>query len=331
MDSSVQPSKKYPELKVVSTTDFFYPLVDDPYQQGRIACANVLSDMYAMGVEHVDNILMVLACSMEMEKKERDIVTHHMIKGFDAQCKAAGTQVSGGQTILNPWPIIGGVAKSICKDQDIIMPTGAREGDVLVLTKPLGTQPAVNVYQWSHYKPDMWAKIKSAISVEDGDAAFVKAQASMARLNKTGAGLMHKYGAHAATDITGFGILGHANNLASNQKAAVSFEIHTLPVIKGMVAVNEKFDFRLLEGYSAETSGGLLVALPPDKVKAFCDEMEALDGVPAWPVGVVKKGQSDLLFFPPCLRKSCADTLITSLLEGDRTAKILPKPRIIEF
>lgn len=305
MDSSVQPSKKYAGFSVVSTTDFFYPLVDDPYMQGRIACANVLSDMYAMGVEHVDNVLMVLACSLEMDKKDRDIVTHHMIRGFDALCKEAGTQVSGGQTILNPWPIIGGVAKSICKDEDIIMPTGAVEGDVLVLTKPLGTQPAVNVYQWSHYKPEMWAKISSVITVEEGNEAFLKAQSSMARLNKTGAGLMHKYKVKAGTDITGFGILGHADNLASNQKAEVSFEIHTLPIIKGMAKVNTKFDFRLTEGYSAETSGGLLVAIAADKAEAFCKEMEEKDGVPAWIVGRVVK--------------------------GNRTAKIVDKPTIVEY
>eukprot|EP00457_Paulinella_chromatophora_P008202 gb/GEZN01008231.1/.p1 GENE.gb/GEZN01008231.1/~~gb/GEZN01008231.1/.p1 ORF type:complete len:316 (+),score=42.70 gb/GEZN01008231.1/:187-1134(+) len=304
MDSSVQPSKKYPEMKVVSTTDFFYPLVEDPYMQGRIACANVLSDMYAMGVQHIDNVLMVLACSLEMEKKERDIVTKEMIKGFDDLCKEAGTQVSGGQSILNPWPIIGGVAKSICKDEDIIMPVGAKVGDVLILTKPLGTQVAVNVFQWVRYKPTLWDKIKTVITKEEGDVAFVKAQSSMARLNKTGAKLMHKHGAHAGTDITGFGILGHANNLASNQKDAVSFELHSLPIIKGMVAVNTKFDFKLIQGFSAETSGGLLIALPEDKAVQFCKDILAEDGHPAWIVGKV--------------------------VDGDRTAKIMPNPTIIQ-
>eukprot|EP00808_Paulinella_micropora_P000461 g35936.t1 len=291
-------------MKVVSTTDFFYPLVEDPYMQGRIACANVLSDMYAMGVDHVDNVLMILACSLDMEKKHRDIVTKEMIRGFDDLCKEAGTQVSGGQTILNPWPIIGGVAKSVCKDKDIIMPVSAVEGDVIVLTKPLGTQVAVNVYQWCRYKPVQWEKISSAITREKGDVAFLKAQRSMARLNKTGAAMMCKHGAHAATDVTGFGILGHANNLASNQKAAVSLEIHSLPIIKDMTAVNEKFPFKLLQGYSAETSGGLLVCLPADKAEAFCKEMQELDGETAWVVGKVVK--------------------------GDRTAKIVDNPTIIE-
>jgi len=150
MDCSVIPSKKYKDFFVVSTTDFFYPNVEDPYLQGRIACANVLSDMYAMGVADVDNVLMLLATSMDMKEVDREICTKLMIKGFNDQCKSAETQVSGGQSIVNPWPIIGGVAKTICKNEDIIMPRNAVPGDIIVLTKPLGTQVAANVKQWSN-------------------------------------------------------------------------------------------------------------------------------------------------------------------------------------
>jgi len=82
MDCSVQPSKKYKDLFIVSTTDFFYPLVEDPYLQGRIACANVLSDMYSMGVVSVDTMLMILASSRDMPPGPRHIVTQHMIRGF---------------------------------------------------------------------------------------------------------------------------------------------------------------------------------------------------------------------------------------------------------
>jgi selenide,water dikinase len=291
MDSSVIPSERYPEFSVVSTTDFFYPLVESPYEQGRVACANVLSDLYAMGVEFVDNVLMILAASLDMEEKDRDIVTREMIRGFDDQCKAAGTQVSGGQTVMNPWPIIGGVAKSICKKTDIIMPTGAVEGDVLVLTKPLGTQVAVNVKQWMKEDSDMWKKYKEYVDASTALRAFVKAQESMARLNKNGAKMMQKHGAHCATDVTGFGLLGHAQNLASNQLAPVSFTIHTLPILRGMKGVADHFPFQLLEGLSAETSGGLLVALPKDVAEAFCKEIEELDGEPAWIVGEVVKGE----------------------------------------
>lgn len=132
---------------IVSTTDFFFPNVEDPYLQGRIALANVLSDLYAMGVAEVDSVLMILAASLDMDESSRDIVARQFIKGFDDAANDAGTAVTGGQTVKNPWPIIGGVAKSVCREEDFIRPINAQVGDVIILTKPLGTQVAVNVRQ----------------------------------------------------------------------------------------------------------------------------------------------------------------------------------------
>lgn len=289
MDCSVIPSQKYPDLFVVSTTDFFYPLVEDPYMQGMIAAANVLSDMYAMGIEHVDNVLMLLATSVDMDAKSSTIVTRELIKGFDDQVKRADSQVSGGQTVRNPWPIIGGVAKSICKKEDIIMPTGALPGDLIVLTKPLGIQIAVNLMQWM--RTPKWEKAKGVITEQEALRAYTLAEKSMSRLNKTGAKLMHKYKAHAATDVTGFGIMGHAMNLASNQEANVTLKIHSLPVFRGLAAVNNKVnDWGLMRGRAAETSGGLLVCLPRENAQAFIDEITLLDGQPAWIIGEVVEG-----------------------------------------
>jgi len=121
MDCSVTPTK-FEDIKMVQTTDFFYPLVDDPYMQGKIGCANVLSDLYAMGVSDCDNMLMLLATSTDMEKNERNKVTRLMIEGFNDQAKSAKTNVTGGQTVQNPWPIIGGVATTVCKVSEFIMP-----------------------------------------------------------------------------------------------------------------------------------------------------------------------------------------------------------------
>lgn len=117
---------------------------------------------------------------------------------------------------------------------------------------------------------------------------------------------MHKYNAHACTDVTGFGLIGHAENLVKHQKNEVSFVIHHLPIIAKMAAVNKASNdmFRLIQGKSAETSGGLLVILPHDQAAAYCKELEAQEGYRAWIIGVVEK--------------------------GDHTAKIVDKPRIIE-
>jgi len=305
MDCSVIPSKKYPDLYLVSTTDFFYPLLEDPYAQGKIACANVLSDMYAMGVVDVDSMLMLLAVSMDMPPATGSIVSQHLIRGFNDLAREAETEVVGGQTVKNPWPIIGGVAKAICKLEDIIMPVSAVAGDVIILTKPLGTQVAVNLKQWMR-DDQKWSTVSDIITKPEAQRAYQISQRSMCRLNRNAAKLMHKYGAHAATDVTGFGIQGHMNNLASNQNARVSFRIHTLPVISGMARVSQALGmFRLLGGFSAETSGGLLVCLPQQNAIPFCKELEELDGWPAWIIGDV--------------------------VEGDNTASIIDSPKVVEF
>jgi len=289
MDCSVTPLRQK-DLFMVSTTDFFYPLVDDPYMQGRIGCCNVLSDLYAMGVVDCDNLLMILAASNEMEKEERNKATKLMIMGFNDQAEKAGVNVTGGQTVVNPWPIIGGTASTVCSQKEFITPDDARVGDVLVLTKPIGIQIAVNAHQWKHLpaKKAQYASILEHLSEEDVENGYRTAVRSMSRLNRNGAKMMHKYLAHGATDVTGFGILGHAANLVRNQKLAVDFELRTLPIIKGMRVVDEKVNsWGLLRGTSAETSGGLLVALAPEHAVNFMRELEELDGTPSWIVGEV--------------------------------------------
>jgi len=292
MDCSVQPLK-HKGLSLISTTDYFYPSVDDPYMQGRIGAANVLSDLYAMGVINCDNILMILAVSRDMDKLQREVVTKLMIEGFNDAAKEAETEVTGGQTVMNPWPIIGGAATSVCTDDEFIMPRNAVPGDLIVLTKPLGTQVAVNVGQW-RFQPNNWPKVEGIITMEEAARAYYVAMVSMARINRNGARLMHKYGAHAATDVTGFGIIGHGRNLASNQKRALHFEIHTLPIIRSMKEVDDKINrFNLMQGLSAETSGGLFVCLPADKAEEFCKELETIDKYPAWIIGKVIESSED--------------------------------------
>jgi len=293
MDASITPIPNKPGTCLAQTTDFFYPLVDDPYMQGRIACANVLSDLYAMGVRDVHNMLMLLAVSKEMSEKERDVVIPLMMQGFQETAIEAGCLVTGGQTVLNPWVTVGGVASTVCSDEgDIILPEGASAGQVLVLTKALGTQVAVNAHQWLEEQGDKWKKISSVTTEREVKEAYRSAELSMARLNRVGAQLMHKYRATAATDVTGFGILGHARNLVENQVESVDFEIETLPVIKNMVKIAASVGnmFQLLTGFSAETSGGLLMTISEEGARGLCSEILQLEGCQAWVIGKVTKG-----------------------------------------
>lgn len=298
MDCSIVPLRKDKGLFLISTTDFFYPLVDDPYIQGEIGCANVLSDLYAMGVTTCDNLLMLVAASTQMEEDLRLAVTRRMIQGFNDLAASAGAEVTGGQTVQNPWPIIGGVAMSVCSQAEFIVPEHAQVGDVLVLTKPLGTQLAVNAHQWLK-DPNFahkWDLIKDSVTEEQVEAAYSTAIRSMRRLNKTGALLMHKHNAHAATDVTGFGFVGHANNLALNQREPVDFVLDRLPIIRDMTTV-AKFapGFKLLDGFSAETSGGLLVSFSEADAARFMQDLSAIDNCPSWIVGrvVPRRGSSN--------------------------------------
>ncbi|KAJ8983403.1 hypothetical protein NQ317_010496 [Molorchus minor] len=298
LDCSVTPLR-HGGLCLVQTTDFFYPLVDDPYMMGKIACANVLSDLYAMGVTECDNMLMLLGVSTKMTEKERDVVIPLIMRGFKDSALEAGTTVTGGQTVVNPWCTIGGVATTVCQPNEYIVPDNAVVGDVLVLTKPLGTQVAVNAHQWLD-QPERWNRIKLVVSEEDVRKAYHRAMDSMARLNRIASRLMHKYNAHGATDITGFGLLGHAQTLASHQKNEVSFVIHNLPVIAKMAAVAKACGNMSL----GRNFRGLLICLPREQAAAYCKDIEKQEGYQAWIIGIVEK--------------------------GNRTARIIDKPRVIE-
>ena len=238
MDCSIVPLKNHKDLFQISTTDFFYPLVDDPFVQGQIAFCNVVSDIYAFGITQIDNVLMLLSSSRGMTPTESNIVLRRMIEGFNFSAKQAETEVTGGQTVVNEWIIIGGVAMSVCTESEFIRPVNAQPGDVIVLTKPIGTQVAVNAHEWL-YIEEKFSTIKDCISIEDIETAFEKASEQMSLLNRNAASLMKKYGAHCATDVTGFGILGHASNLAKYQLSDVDFEIHTLPILKDMMKVDQ--------------------------------------------------------------------------------------------
>jgi len=291
-------------LSQLTTSDLFYPVVEDPYVMGRIACSSLLSDLYAMGVQDVDNILMYLGVCTKMSEAERDKIVPLMLEGFKDCAREAGTRVTGGHTLLNPWLFIGGVATSVSTVEEYIVPDGALVGDVLVLTKPLGTGVALNVQQWRG--TERWGRIKLVLTDEEAGKAFRRAVDTMARTNRTSALLMHKYSAHGATDISGLGLLGHAQALAGNQQNEVSFVIHNLPVIAKMGAVARACGnmFSLLQGQASECSGGLLICLPREQAAAYCKDIERLEGFQSWIIGIVEK--------------------------GDRTARIIEKPRVIE-
>ena len=258
----------------------------------------MLSDLYAQGVAAVDSLLMILAASLDMPEDARSRCTRLMIDGFSAQALRAGCRVSGGQSVLNPWPVIGGTASAVCESSGVLLPLHAVAGDVLLLTKPLGIQVAVNVKQWSRSpqqdKYTRLASLQPAWSRYDTLYAYHAACDSMLQLNRTAASLLHAHHAHASTDVTGFGLLGHAETLVRQQLQSVDFLIDSLPCIRRCMEVSDRFGLRLREGLAAETSGGLLVALSRQDAAAFMADMRRMEGRQCWLVGRVEAGSREV-------------------------------------
>lgn len=286
------------DLVTVSSTDFFSPITVDPYLQGRIAAANTLSDLYAVGCVEVSHMLMLLACSTKMEVEHRRVVTALMVKGFRDVCAEVGTAVTGGQSVMNPWPMIGGVAIATVPRSSLVLSNRLMPGDALVLTKPLGTQVAGNLALWM-LDEAKWAKASEHIDQGTAGRAVRHAELSMSSLNREAARLMRSFGAHGATDVTGFGFMGHATNLARAQVEAVDLVLDVAPIIKGLPALDSTVtvDYRLRKGFSAETSGGLLIAFESEEVaRAFLAEYRSGPSNPqgwGWLVGCVVPGHRE--------------------------------------
>lgn len=253
------------QTALILTTDFFPPVCSDAYQFGQIAAANALSDIYAMGGEALLalNIVLFPSATIPME------VLGEILRGGSDKIGEAGAFIMGGHTIEDATPKYGLAVVGTTNPKRLITNSGAREGQVVILTKPLGS----GIISAAH-KLDM-------CSEEDYQNTLL----SMAQLNKQGARIMQKYFVKGATDITGFGLLGHL--LKMGQASGVSFEIHTseLPLFNNVVNladqgcipgaamrnlrfVEENISFaptvplpQKMATVDAQTSGGLLICV----------------------------------------------------------------------
>lgn len=281
-----------PGLAVVQTVDILTPMVEDPYVFGRIAAANSLSDVYAMGGEPV-TVLNIVGFPAPMDKA----VLREILRGGQETVKLAGAVIIGGHT-FNEKEIKYGLAVTGRVDPDkIITNAGARIGDRLVLTKPLGT--------------GVFAQIMMTEERIDADL-YRAAVESMMHLNKTARDLMLEFNANAATDITGYGFLGHLQEMAEASKVRVRVYARAIPMlpmvteladkyIDSGVAMNETSFSAQVEWkceisnavrnllWESESSGGLLISLPTDRVDSFQHKAKEL-GVMAAVVGEVILG-----------------------------------------
>jgi selenide,water dikinase len=259
------------DLAIVNTVDFFTPIVDDPFDFGRIAATNAVSDIYAMGATPV-TALNLVAFSLEELGEE---VLLEILRGAQAVASDAGLQILGGHSIEDPEPKFGWSVTGVVAPDEVLTNATAKAGDALVLTKPLGA-----------------GAVSTALKRGVPGAPIERAIEIMTTLNRDAAAAARGAGVHAMTDVTGFGLLGHLHELALASGLAAELDADTVPAIEGVVdllsdpddgsiaggtrrnrAYAEEFttfaesvpESRRWLASDAMTSGGLLVALPPER------------------------------------------------------------------
>jgi len=264
------------EQALIATTDFFMPIVDDPFDFGRIAATNAISDVYAMGGTPIMALALV---GMPVNKLPIDVIGK-IIKGGESICNEAGIPIAGGHTIDSVEPIYGLVVLGLVHPSKVKRNADAKAGDVLVLGKPLG----VGVLS---------AALKKGVLGDEGYKAMID---NTTKLNKPGKALSELPGVHALTDVTGFGLLGHLLELARGAKLTAKLNMSQIPLLPGVEKLAHDGFFTGASGRNwdaygkdvllspnitqpqhtlltdPQTSGGLLVSCDPSSV----DEVLAL-------------------------------------------------------
>jgi selenide,water dikinase len=267
------------DLAIVNTVDFFTPIVDDPYTFGQIAAANALSDIYAMGGEPKTalNIVGFPKGKLDLE------VLAEIVCGGAERVRAGGAVLIGGHSIIDEELKYGLAVTGVVHPDRVVRNVGVRPGDALVLTKALGT-----------------GIIATGLKRRTASAASVRAAvASMIALNDTASAIMRTFSVHACSDVTGFGLLGHAFEMAHGSDVTIVFDARTLPLLPGArrlarlgcVTGGSKRNREYLKNtacvdrsvrddlgeiaFDPQTSGGLLMALPAGRAAALVDRLRS--------------------------------------------------------
>ena len=279
---------------LIATTDFFMPIVDDPFDFGRIAATNALSDVYAMGGRPI-LALALLAMPVNVLPAE---VVREVLRGGETVCAQAGIPIAGGHSIDSVEPIYGLAALGLVHPRNVLRNSGARAGDVLILGKPLG----VGILS---------AALKKGVL---GDAGYRQLIDTTTRLNSAGPELATLPGVHAMTDVTGFGLLGHLLGMCRGAGLGARVRLGQVPEIEGVREfMREGYvtgasarnwasygdEVRLAPGLTPldqallcdpQTSGGLLVACAPEAVPAALEIFEREGFGLAAVIGEVREG-----------------------------------------
>lgn len=281
------------DIAAVLTVDFFTPVVDDPYDFGRIAVTNALSDVYAMGAKPLIalNLVAYPARTKPMEPLAE------ILKGGADQATKAGVSIVGGHSIDDPEPKYGMCVMGLVNPAKVVTNSGAKPGDRLILTKPIGTGIITTAIKHDAASPEVIAR---AIEV-------------MTTLNAAAAEVMVKVGVNACTDVTGFGLLGHLHEMTVGSCTGARIRFSAVPLIEGVMDLLDQdmapggternlqhlesmnavvWEDDILENYKlaladAQTAGGLLISVSPEKVEDMIAALSAADVLCAAEIGEI--------------------------------------------
>jgi len=281
-DAAVLPIPQT-ELVLVKNIDIMTPIIDDPFVMGEIAACNVTNDIFALNVPEISGMLIFLAIQTHTPIEVAEGILMG-IKSFME--KKLNSRVVGGHTIYSGWPLMGGEANGIAHKDSIIPKFGVKEGDKLILTKPIGLQAIMAAYRIQKDFPDILEHYSRSELNQSIDLAIKIMTTSNQKVVKT----IHSYEdfsfVHAMSDVTGFGLAGHLEEML--QHSNLSALITKTPSIILSKNLSEELGYSFDDCTCHETAGGMLISVDSDHIEEFSNNL-AQHGVMNWIIGEIDK------------------------------------------
>lgn len=277
------------DMVMVKNLDVFTPIIDEPDIMGQIAACNVVNDIFAMNVPEISGMLVFLAIQTKTPMK----IAEGILKGikFFMETKV-NSKVVGGHTIFSEWPLIGGEASGFVNKNQIIPKQGVKQGDKLILTKPIGIQAVMASYRILKDMPEMLETYSPSELQKSIDIAVEIMTTPNQNVVKT----IHSYKdfsfIHAMSDVTGFGLAGHTQEMLQSSKLSATLD--RIPYIKLAKDLSDDLGYAYDDCKCHETAGGMLISVDNKQVEEFSNTLSS-NGINNWIVGSIGKEKPGLV------------------------------------
>ena len=280
-DSAIIPVPNS-NLAMIKNIDIFTPIIDEPEIMGEIAAANVTNDIFALNVLEISGMLVFLG----LKKNMPSYIAEGLLIGIrHFMEQKINSKVLGGHTIYSEWPLIGGEASGFVDKNKIIKKNFVKEGDKLILTKPIGNQAIMAAYRLQKNNPELLENYSGA----EIDASINDAVKLMTMPLQNVVRTIHSYSdisfIHSMTDISGFGLAGHLKEMLQNSH--LSAIIEKVPIIKLTKELSHDFGYKFDDYEMPETAGGMLLSVDQEFAEEFSERLENEFGVSNWIVGLI--------------------------------------------